>query len=54
MVDPELVKGKKKEVIKYVYKGYNITGTFYGDLNMELCAESLIKLSEDPELQKYL
>ncbi|MGM9988303.1 MAG: hypothetical protein ACI35O_13895 [Bacillaceae bacterium] len=54
MVDPELVKGKEKEVIKYKYKGYNITGTFYGDLDINKYVDSIIKISEKPEMQKYL
>ena len=54
MINLETLTNKEKRTKKYIRDGLNITVNIYGEVNPELMAKSVIKLSEKEELQKFL
>ena len=54
MINLDTLTNKEKRTKKYVRDGLNITVNLYGEINPELMARSIIKLSEKEELQKFL
>lgn len=54
MINLETLTNKEKRTRKYIRNGLNITVNLYGEVNPELMAKSVIKLSEKEELQKFL
>ena len=54
MINLDTLTNKEKRTKEYVRDGLNITVNLYGEINPELMAKSIIKLSEKEELQKFL
>ena len=51
MINPDIIKGKTKRTEKLTIDGFNVIANYYGEVNPELVAKSVIKISEMEEFK---